>query len=1724
MATSYMKLHGADFRIYSKAEIQQLSVKEIVNPQTFDNLQNPMIGGLHDPMLGPCNRFERCDSCGQSEVKCPGHFGHIKLPVLVFNPLLFKTLVQLLKGTCLSCHRVNLSQLYLQLYSFQLELLQKGFLTQAQDLAERFLHSEQPESEVIKEMKEFVKETFERAHRDERVLSKNLLTETQNTVRSILNLFSTLKPTCRHCQTRNRTLKAEYNRTIVGVLIEDKVSKRKIHLISQAELDQKDMMAVPEEEVDMEMKPTDEASEDVPDAGEIEGDVQTEITHFLKSKHKRCIMSPNIARDQLRKVWQHDKDFLQKLYPFLASVKESEFPVDIFFLDTIPVPPTRYRPLSVLKGRKFEHPQTSNLTAVLKESLALQELIKKIEDPQKGTAKGLAVPETSESLTAHMHKIMASWLRLQARVNVVLDSDLDTLSKEKSSGLRQLLEKKEGLLRMHMMGKRVNFAARSVISPDPYIATNEIGIPMVFAYKLTFPQRVTPRNFHILKEMVINGPNQYPGASSVMSADGMVVHLNPSDLRQRVAVAKQLLVNDTKVTGTKTVNRHLINGDYLLLNRQPTLHRPSIQAHKARVLPDIKTLRMNYSNCKAYNADFDGDEMNAHFPQCELSRAEASVLARTDFQYLVPKDGTPLAGLIQDHVVAGVALTIRGRFFTRQDYTGLVWNALSDSKERISTLPPAIMKPHPLWSGKQIVSTVLLHLIPKGAAAISLRSKSKIPEKNWIHYEPSYKKRLPLTNATVDTDGLGESTVFISQGELLQGVLDKAHYGPSSYSLVHCCYELYGGEVAGRLLTCLGRLFTSFIQITGFSLGSGDILVQKKAEKKRKSFIKKSQHVGKAAIMKALGLSEADASESDLLMELKQAQFEKGGLRMAEIDMYMKGETDKVQDEIARSIMPMRLEKGFRENSLQLMVQSGAKGSPVNCMQISCLLGQIELEGRRPPLMLSGRSLPSFLPYDVSPKAGGFVTGRFLTGIKPQEYFFHCMAGREGLIDTAVKTSRSGYLQRCLVKHLEGIMVNYDLTVRDSDGGVIQFYYGEDGLDPICCPFLMPSQFPFLTENLLAVLRTSKENPWQTVKHSKEVRRTWKKISKWRAQNSELEKWTNRDSNFLKFCQSEVAPSVSQSEERAIVKDGKYLGRSKATRKFCEAWDSLGAEDKEKMKKGMVCPEPVMSKYLPHSQPDVMSERFRHLLNVYCKKGFSKVVSQLSQNLNPEAFKSAVNRKVVQSMAQPGEAVGLICAQSVGEPSTQMTLNTFHFAGRGEMNVTLGIPRLREILMTASTNIKTPSMDIPVLPVPDAKSLAENLKRHLNRITLDQVLQNVKVKISTKRFNFENYRVFEAKFKFLNRREYADLTNLTPRKILTFVVKRFLLQVDMAIKKENAVMDKTTLLSSGRLKRSGNADREEKEDTEEDKIPDAINKEEEPNDGDAATVKEQQQQLDTQEYEGEEEERKEVIPNDDGDADENIDEIGVKLENNSDDDDDDVKDSSYEAPQIQEMNQEDKDLITEALSHAFVESFKLDERKHRWCTVTFSYIQSNLQLDIKLLLEKTIRSAVIHQVKGINRALVSEEKEDGESVLHLKTEGVNILEMFKYPEILDLNKMYSNCIHTMAQTYGIEAANRVIIKEIQNVFGVYGITVDYRHLSLLADYMTCRGQYDAFNRRDIMYNTSPLQKMTFETTMNFLLSACVSGQKDDLQSPSSRLVVGRPVGVGTASFDVLDVL
>ena len=219
----------------------------------------------------------------------------------------------------------------------------------------------------------------------------------------------------------------------------------------------------------------------------------------------------------------------------------------------------------------------------------------------------------------------------------------------------------------------------------------------------------------------------------------------------------------------------------------------------------------------------------------------------------------------------------------------------------------------------------------------------------------------------------------------------------------------------------------------------------------------------------------------------------------AELDAVIQGKMNDATSKVLKEIIPDGLIKKFPQNNLSAMVMTGAKGGVVNQTQISALLGQQSLEGRRVPKMQNGKTLPCYLPYDPNPRSSGYISDRFLTGLRPQDFYFHCMAGREGLIDTAVKTSRSGYLQRCLIKQLESLIVNYDLTVRDNDGSVIQFMYGEDGIDVMNTKYL--DKFEFLESNFNSLISSGQDimrrvDSEAVPEHKKVARREAKAIRK----------------------------------------------------------------------------------------------------------------------------------------------------------------------------------------------------------------------------------------------------------------------------------------------------------------------------------------------------------------------------------------------------------------------------------------------------------------------------------------------------------------------------------------------------------------------------------------------------------------------------------------------------
>ncbi|KAG0167267.1 hypothetical protein DFQ28_004559 [Apophysomyces sp. BC1034] len=1620
------EIDSVSFSFYEPSEIRQISVKQIVNPVLFDTLGHPTKGGLYDSSLGPYTKTQLC----------PGHFGHIELPIPAYNPMFFDNLYAIIRAKCAFCHHFRIGRTQMKRYTAKLKLLQRGLIRESQALDDMYIKATPKKSKTNEEesLEDKMEEDADAASSVEDYLERMdaFVTKSLEDPEAYKHANKDYKVTVIN-DTRKRVM-LDFMRQCLHAkrcanceCVSPAIRREGAAKIFQVALGKKD-------QVYMESKA---------------GDIAKRLPKTQR------YLTPYEVRKDVQSLFEKEEEITTLLYGSKNArtpSKSKKATYHMFFIEVLAVAPTRFRPPSVMGDQVYESPQNELLSAILKESHLVRDFS---DDLQAADGE----EEVDKNKVQRLRNLFVdSIIKLQHAVNSFIDSTKNPAmlpqGKTHPPGIRQALEKKEGLFRKHMMGKRVNYAARSVISPDPNIETSEIGVPPVFATKLTYPEPVTPHNLKEMRQAVINGPFKWPGATHVQHEDQSLDVLANLSLESRTALANSLLAPQSShsaststnpyPTRTQTINkkvfRHLRNGDMLLLNRQPTLHKPSIMAHKARVLPGEKTIRMHYANCNTYNADFDGDEMNIHFPQNEIARAEAALIANTDNQYLVPTSGNPLRGLIQDHVVGGVWMTARDTFFTKDEYQQLLYGSLRPEIDgtgggKILTVAPAVLKPQRLWTGKQIISTVLKNLT-YGQSQLNVTSSSKVPGRYW------------------GPDAMDEANVTVMDGELLIGILDKSQFGATAYGLVHSIYELYGPESAGKLLSIFGRLFTKYIQFRGFTCRMDDLLLTTEGDKWRRDLLDGGHSLGKEAHLEYLGLTEtAKTASQDVLdkeFKLRMEEVARDDNKLAGLDNAMKSKVNKLTSSITESCLPNGLVRKFPDNNMQMMTVSGAKGSNVNVAQISCLLGQQELEGRRVPLMVSGRSLPSFRPYDTSARAGGYVTGRFLTGIRPQEYYFHCMAGREGLIDTAVKTSRSGYLQRCLIKHLEGLRVHYDHTVRDSDGSVLQFHYGEDSLDVIKAKYL--NEFGFSAHNFERL--SQKYNP--------------------KAAMASLE--TEKGQEYCK---------------KALKKPKKY--------------------------------DPALSVYNPGTHLGVVSERFALAMKNYIEKNPDKMPFNAADvqkndkrfsNLTKNKFRALMHLKYLHSLVEPGEAVGLLAAQSVGEPSTQMTLNTFHFAGYGAANVTLGIPRLREIIMTAATNIKTPTMLLPLRADADSEQ-ATKFCKSASKLTLAQIVDDVEVTeittAKTAETGYHRSKVYSIRLNLFSEEEYSEEYCVKARRVKEVLATAFLKDLEEAIRKDIKGTKKAQVvdIAEGRTAREDNTNFNEDEGADA-----AAGYASDDGDGDATSSRMAAKTKQRATYDEPDEEDVEMLKSGKSLEDEEaeLEEAGM------DEDSDDEKEKPIKAKAI-------TDLETKAIKDSnYVKRWKFDDENGAWCEIDMQFPADTKKILMVSLVERSCARVIVHEIKGIDRCFEYVNPTENDTQERLQTEGVNLRGMWPYSDLIDMNEIDTNDIAAILRTYGVEAARNAVIKEVGSVFGVYGIKVDRRHLTLIADYMTFEGGYKPFSRIGIGSNVAPFLKMSFESTCKFLTDATLHGDYDTLDSPSSRIVLGKVVEGGTGSFEVLQPL
>jgi DNA-directed RNA polymerase subunit A' len=975
------------FGILSPQDVRRLSVVEIQTADTYDEDGAPITSGLMDGRLGTLEPRQRCKTCGNTAIRCPGHFGHIELAVPIIHVEFTKIIDNLLEATCRNCGRLMLSESRIERIKTRIERVRKLLGIVPDDIYKR------------------------------------VLTEARG-------------KECPHC-------------------------------------------GAPQYKIEF-TKPT---------------------TLYEISEEGAQRLTPSMIRERLERITNEDLELIG--FNFKAARPEW------MILQVLPVPPVYVRPSITLEsGIRSEDDLTHKLVDIIR-------INQRLKENMEAGAPTLIIQDLSELLQYHVTTYFNNEASGIPPARHRSGRALKTLS--------QRLKGKEGRFRSNLSGKRVDFSARTVISPDPNLDISEVGVPLEIAMRLSVPEKITAWNLEEMRKLVANGPEKYPGALYVVRPDAKRIRLEFVADREKIAEALE---------PGFIVERHLRNGDTAIFNRQPSLHRMSIMAHYVKVLPH-KTFRLHLTVCPPYNADFDGDEMNLHIPQSEEAQTEARLLMQVQDQILSPRFGGPIIGAKTDFITAAYLLTRKSTLLTKEEVCRLILAAGYEGP-----LPePEIKKPEPLWTGKQSFSL----FIPKDLNyAFKAATCNACPK--CMREECEY-----------------DAYVVIKNGILKTGVIDRAAIGAEqSETLLHRIIKDYGSAAGREFLNHLCRLLTMFLTMRGFTYSYDELELPASVQKKIFQMIRDSEE-----------------RINKLIKDFREGTLPRlpGQTLVDSFEIYVMNELAEARDKAGRTA-----ENSFApENAGMIMTRTGARGSSLNIGQMTAVVGQQSVRGKRIMRGYIERALPHFKPGDPSPRARGFVYSSYRDGLDPLEFFFHSMGGREGLVDTAVRTQQSGYMQRRLINALEHLRIEYDGTARNSTGDIVQFRYGEDGVDP------------------------AKSDHGKAVNVSRIV-----------------------------------------DQVRIMMEKGKPAPKEYVKQRIEEVKGKLTLLLFEELK----------------------SELSREELT---RESVDKVVE-----LTLENYKRA--------LVEPGEAVGVVAAQSIGEPGTQMTLRTFHYAGVREQNVTLGLPRLIEIV------------------------------------------------------------------------------------------------------------------------------------------------------------------------------------------------------------------------------------------------------------------------------------------------------------------------------------------------------------------------------------------------------------------------------------------------------------
>lgn len=1131
--------------------------------------------------------------------------------------------------------------------------------------------------------------------------------------------------------------------------------------------------------------------------------------------------------------------------------------------------------------------------------------------------------------------------------------------------VKERLNGKQGRVRGNLMGKRVDYSARSVITPDPNLSIRELGVPLKIAMNITRPVRVNKRNISFLTTLVQNGPQKHPGAKILVRRSGEQIYLENVDR------------DSIKLYEGDVVHRHMMDGDAVLFNRQPTLHRMSMMCHVAKIMPQGDTFRMNVGDTKPYNADFDGDEMNMHMPQDIESVSELLNLAAVPWQIISPANNSSIVGIFQDSLLGAYRITRNNIDFSQREAMNLL---MAYDKVDAGNLPS---------KGRVSSFDVISQILPP----LSIKYETK-------HFKQTCK----------EDDKINFNKILeIQNGTYIRGQMEKGVLGSGSKGLIHRICNDFGNMHAAAFIDDLQNIVTEYMKTSAYSVGISDLIADDETNRKIADVItSKKRDVQSLIDQTHLGIFENKSGRSD------EQEFET--------------QINNVLGKALSDAGRIGLDSLSEDNRFVIMVKAGSKGSEINISQMISCLGQQHVDGKRVPYGFEDRTLPHYTKFDDSPGARGFVENSFIGGLTPQELFFHAMGGRVGLIDTAVKTSQTGYIQRRLVKSLEDLKVEYDMTVRNNKQKIIQFAYGDDSFDTV----KVESQRLPLSHMTLEEIYAHFQAPSDNMKDPAYLAAfTADALKRIRKQKKELAARTKDMIDFMIAQRGEILEMVFRD------RDGCNVNLPVA---FQHIIKNIQGQQMINMNS--------MSDISPMEAFEIIDDTFKQLVALKHVAPTELFKVAFYYNMSPKHLLMVrrFNRKALvalttevialykRALVAPGEMVGIIAAQSIGEPTTQMTLNTFHFAGvASKSNVTRGVPRIEEIL-SLSENPKNPSCTIHLIPEEELDQA--NTQRIMNRI------------------------------------EHTKLRAVVSEITICFDPD-----------------DGETLIDSDELLMSQYKEFE------------SIL---------AGCLADQEQ------------------PKKDGDKSKWI----IRMEMNAEE----MLDRGIT---MEDVNFAIRNVYREDVTCVFSD-YNDDNLVFRLRLSSAMKKKSSKKKDpldqqdeiylLKSFQDQLLDNLVLRGIKGIDKLVPrkitdSMILEDGAYVKKetwvLDTVGTNLIGLLAL-DYIDTKRTYTNDIQEIYRTLGIEAARQAIFNEISEVIEFDNTYINYHHLSLLCDRMTCNDKMVSVFRHGINNDDiGPIAKASFEETPEMFLKAARHGELDPMRGVSANVMCGQEGYFGTNAFQVV---